>query len=98
MRWDDLSAPQQINLEQYLASLRNEILLAQAKSQEISLAAYDRVKQQVEQLTKVMTEKDVEIKRLQELCDKNKIDTIVTPKVKPSKWSNFFKLKFYLIK
>jgi len=73
-----MSSPQQINLDQYLTSLRNEILLAQAKSQEISLGAFDRSIQQVQQLSKLLEKKDEEIKRLTELCEKNKIET--TPK------------------
>jgi len=70
-----MSSPQQINLDQYLVSLRNEILLAQAKSQEISLGAFDRAIQQVQQLSKMLEKKDEEIKRLTELCEKNKIET-----------------------
>ena len=73
-----MSSPQQINLDQYLVSLRNEILLAQAKSQEISLGAFDRSIQQVQQLSKMLEKKDEEIKRLTALCEKNKIET--TPK------------------
>jgi len=70
-----MSSPQQINLDQYLVSLRNEILLAQAKSQEISLGAFDRSIQQVQQLSKMLEKKEEEVKRLTALCEKNKIET-----------------------
>ncbi len=59
--------------------MRNEILIAQAKSQEISLAAFDRSLQQVQQLSKLVQAKDDEIKKLTELCKKNKIEIKPTP-------------------
>jgi len=59
--------------------LRNEVLLAQAKSQEVSLAAFDRVTQQLQQMQKLAQVKDAEISRLTELCEKNKIDVTKKP-------------------
>ena len=67
--------------KQYLVSLRNEVLVTQAKAQEIATGAFDRLVQQIQQLSKLIADKDAEIKRLEELCEKNKIDA----KPKPEK-------------
>ena len=73
-----------MNLDQYLATLRNEVMLANAKAQETSLAALDRVSQQVKQLSLSIKSRDDEITRLKALCEKHKIDTTPPKQEQPS--------------
>ncbi len=44
------------------------------KSQEVSVGAFNKVVQQLQQTMQVLKQKDDEIKRLEGLCDANKID------------------------
>ncbi|MCE2506356.1 MAG: hypothetical protein J4F36_07800 [Nitrosopumilaceae archaeon] len=70
--------PTRMNLDTLLSTLRNEVLLAQAKSQEKSLAAFDMATQHIQQLTGMLQDSDKEVKRLRELCEKNNIDTKIS--------------------
>ena len=44
------------------------------KSQEVSVGAFNKVVQQLQQAMQIIKQKDDEIKRLEGLCDTNKID------------------------
>ena len=44
------------------------------KSQEVAVGAFNKVVQQLQQAMQVLKQKDDEIKRLEGLCDTNKID------------------------
>jgi len=65
---------QNLSVEQFLAQKRNELVIFQQKTSEISVKIVDELSTQIMQIGQMMQTKDVEIKRLQELCEKNKID------------------------
>ena len=79
MRWIRIST-QNTSVEQLLAQKRNEIVLFQQKASEIATKSYDELSQQILQLRNMLQTKDDEIKRLQGLCEKNKIDFKPAPK------------------
>lgn len=62
------------NLEAAIATLRNDVVLGQAKAQELALSGFDRLVQQLQQFAVRIRQGDDEIKRLRELCEKHKID------------------------
>ena len=78
---------QQITLEQAVGTLRNNIVIANSKSEDISLNSFDKMVGLLQQQVAAIIEKDKEIKRLQELCKENKIDytpkIVNSPEVKP---------------
>jgi len=73
MRWNKLST-QNPSVEQFLAQRRNDLVIFQQKASEISTKTFDELAQQIMQLGQIGQRKDLEIKRLQELCDKNKVE------------------------
>ncbi len=73
MRWIKISN-QNLSVEQFLAQKRNELVIFQQKTSEISIKIVDELSTQIMQIGQMMQTKDVEIKRLQELCEKNKIE------------------------
>ena len=84
MWWNKLSKNNQNEnnqLEQYVAKLQNEIILIHNKSQEISVGAFNQIIQQLQQAIQLLQQKEAEIKRLEGLCDANKID--YKPKASP---------------
>ena len=85
MWWNNLSKnnPNENNqVEQFIAQLQNEIILIHNKSQDISLGAFNRVIQQLQQAIQLLKQKDEEITRLEGLCSANKIEYKVKPKEK----------------
>ena len=75
MRWHKLSNQQQnTSIEQFLAQKRNELVIFQQKASEVSTKTFDELSAQIIQLAQMVQDKDAEIKNMQELCDKNKID------------------------
>ena len=85
MWWNNLSKDNQNEknqAEQYIAQLQNEIILIHNKSQEISVGAFNRVIQQLQQAIALLKQKEDEIKRLEGLCTANKIEYKVKPKDK----------------
>ncbi len=81
MRWINLSEQKQ-TLEEFISILRNEVVLAHSRSEQVSLASFDKMIQQFQQFTQLLQTKEKEIKRLEELCNKNKIDTKPSQEVK----------------
>ena len=57
-----------------LAARRNDLVLVQQKANEFTTKVVDELSQQLLQAAQMLQQKDVEIKQLQALCDKNKID------------------------
>ena len=53
--------------------MQNEIILAHNKSQDVSLAAFNKMFQQLQQAMIAIQKSEQEVKRLEELCEKNKI-------------------------
>ncbi len=75
MRWTKISNQNQnLSVEQFLAQKRNELVIFQQKTSEIAVKIVDELSTQIMQIGQMMQTKDVEIKRLQELCEKNKIE------------------------
>ncbi len=75
MWWNRLSTQNSgANIEQFVNQLQNEIILAHNKSQQVSLTAFSQIAQQLQQILQLVQRKDTEIKRLQGLCEKNKIE------------------------
>ena len=68
-----------MNVDQYVASLKNEVVLSQSKSNETSLAIVGRLIDLVLQSQKVIADLQTEKKRLDDLCTKNKIDASPPP-------------------
>ena len=68
-----------MTIEQAVGTLRNNIVIGNSKSEGISLDSFDKMAGLLQQQGAVITEKDKEVKRLQELCKENKID--YTPKI-----------------
>lgn len=62
------------NLEDAIEKMRSEIILTNAKSQQSALNSFDVMVNQLRNYNKVAIDLKNEITRLQELCDKNKID------------------------
>lgn len=60
-------------LDQAIIQLRNEVVLGQSKAEQLSLGAFDRIAQQMQQFGMMYQKSQEEVKRLQELCDKNNI-------------------------
>lgn len=73
MRWINLSEQNQ-TLDQFISRLRNEIVLSHSQTEQFSLGAFDKIVQQIQQLGQLLKTKEDEIKRLQDICNKNKID------------------------
>lgn len=70
----------QKSLEEFLAQNQNEIILGCNNSQQRSLASFNRVVQQLQTVLQLLQLKEDEIKRLEKLCEKNKIDHKPAPK------------------
>lgn len=56
--------------------MRNELVLAQSRANQLSLDSFDKLVQQLQQFSNALQAKEQEIKRLEELCKKNSVDTI----------------------
>ena len=61
-------------LEQAVAIARNEIVLMHSKSEEVSTRGFDKLVSLLQQQSNQMTTMNDELKRLQGLLEKNKID------------------------
>ena len=57
-----------------LISLRNTVVLAHSQSEQMSLSAFDKLVDALKQQTIKLQNSDEEIKRLEGICEKNKID------------------------
>ena len=57
-----------------LAKRRNDLILVQQKFNEYVTKSVDELSLQLLQAAKMLQQKDIEIKQLQALCEKNKID------------------------
>ena len=55
--------------------MRNELVIAQSNSNQRSLDTFDKLVGQIQQFSNVLQTKEQEIKRLEELCKKNNVDT-----------------------
>lgn len=69
-----------------LASLRNSIVITSSQSEQVSLSAFDKLVDALKQQIIKLQTSDEEIKRLQGICEKNKIDYKLQPvESKPKK-------------
>ena len=69
-----MSEPQKITLEQLIANTRNEIVLVHSKSEEVSTRGFDEIVLLLQKQSNQLKGMNEELKRLQELLDKNKIE------------------------
>ena len=71
----EISTPQPPqSLEEFFTQGQNEIILGHNNSQQRSLAVFNRMGQQIQQVLQMLTKEQQESKRLRELLEKNKID------------------------
>jgi methyl-accepting chemotaxis protein len=61
-------------LEQLIANTRNEIILIHSKASETSTRGFDQIVSLLQQQSNQLKEMNDELKRLQELLEKNKIE------------------------
>lgn len=66
--------PQTATLEQFAASLQNDIILAQSRAQQVSINNFNQVFQQLQQALMLNNKKDEEIKKFNNFCKAKKID------------------------
>lgn len=64
----------QPTLEQLIANSRNEIVLMHSKSEEVSTRGFDQLVSLLQKQSIQLKEMNEELKRLQVLCEKNKIE------------------------
>lgn len=85
MRWNKLSAGNQ-TVEEFLIQKRNDLVILQQKANEYATRTFDDLGQYIRQQIKILQLRDNEIKRLEELCEKNKIDHKPKDSQKNPKW------------
>ena len=73
----------QPTIEQILNNMRNELVLVQSRSNQLSLDSFDKLVVQIQQFSNVLNTKQQEINRLEELCKKNSIDSTIKKQEKP---------------
>ena len=69
-----MSEKPQLTLEELIANTRNEIVLIHSRASEVSTRGYDQIVSLLQQQSNQLKEMNDELKRLQELCEKNKIE------------------------
>lgn len=69
-----MSETPQPTLEQLIANSRNEIVLMHSKSEEVSTRGFDQLVSLLQKQSSQLNQMNDELKRLQELCEKNKIE------------------------
>jgi len=69
-----LSETPKLTLEELIANTRNEIVLIHSRASEVSTRGYDQIVSLLQQQSNQLKEMNDELKRLQELCEKNKIE------------------------
>lgn len=73
----------QPTIEQILNNMRNELVLVQSRSNQLSLDSFDKLVAQIQQFSNALNTKQQEINRLEELCKKNSIDSTIKKQEKP---------------
>ncbi len=69
-----MSETPQPTLEEAIAIARNEIVLIHSKSEEVSTRGFDKLVSLLQQQSKQMVAMNDELKRLQGILEKNKIE------------------------
>ncbi len=77
----NMASNQQPTLEDAIDKLRSEIILTFSKAQQSALNSYDIVVNQLKNYNNAAIGLRKEITRLQELCEKNKIEYKIAPEV-----------------
>jgi len=73
----------QLTPDQILNNMRNELTIIQSRLNELSLASFDKLSMNIRQLLSQIETKNSEIKRLEELCKKNNIESSIKKVEKP---------------
>ena len=76
--------PNQLPLEEAINKMRDNILRTQSQSNTAAITGFDNMVSQLQIFANQINDKNIENKRLQELCAKNNIDTAIPPQVAPS--------------
>lgn len=76
-----MASNQQPTMEEAIDKLRSEIILTSAKSQQSALNGYDVIVNQLKNYGNAAIGLRKEITRLQELCEKNKIEYKIAPEI-----------------
>lgn len=63
--------------------MRNELVIAQSRSNQLSLDSFDKLVIQIQQFSNALQSKQQEINRLEELCKKNNVDSTIKKVEKP---------------
>ena len=63
--------------------MRNELVIAQSRSNQLSLDSFDKLVIQIQQFSNALQTKQQEINRLEELCKKNNVDCTIKKVEKP---------------
>jgi hypothetical protein len=76
-----MASNQQPTIGEAIDKMRSEIILTFAKSQQSALNGYDVLVNQLKNYNNAAIELRKEITRLQELCEKNKIEYKIAPEI-----------------
>ncbi len=71
------------SLEEAVNTMRDNILRTQSQSNTASITAFDNMVSQLRIFAQQINDKNVEIKRLQELCKTSNVDFTIPPVAKP---------------
>ena len=63
--------------------MRNELVIAQSRANQLSLDSFDKLVIQIQQFSNALQTKQQEINRLEELCKKNNIESAIKKQEKP---------------
>ncbi len=72
------------SLEEAVNTMRDNILRTQSQSNTAAITAFDNMVSQLRIFAQQINDKNVEIKRLQELCKTSNVDFTVPPVAKPA--------------
>ena len=71
-------------VEEFLSNLRANVVLTQSNAEHSALTAFDKVVEQLQVFANTINSKNLEIKRLEDLCKTNKIEYTQKEENKPS--------------
>ena len=73
------------SLEEAVNTMRDNILRTQSQSNTASITSFDNMVSQLRVFAQQINDKNVEIKRLQELCKTSNVDFTIPPVAEPPK-------------
>ena len=73
-----------MTLEEVIIKMRDNVSRTHSNSEYTALSSFDKLVDQLHLFATQINEKNLEINRLQKMCEKNKIDYAIPPKTIPS--------------